>query len=139
MFAEYVINLRANILHQDIEDLYYLLEKFYNLNKLYIYTEASPHLLIVPRVRHLIFDGSCFKEYSQWYELSSLNCPDLEKFELKRVVLGHFDEKKKESLEFRNLKKIKLKNIMKKSNIKWKIFKQFSWCQIQMVVYIFYI
>lgn len=113
MFAEYVTNLRVNILYENIEDfayLQYFLEGFDNITNMHIHTETdvTPHLLIASQVRHLIFDGPGFRYYSQLHELSAV-CPGLETLELKQRFNGHLDETDKEPLEFQHLKRFTLK------------------------------
>lgn len=53
-----VTNLRVNIYHRDISALRNIIKQFHNLNKLYIYSSILIDLseMIVPQVRHLIYD-----------------------------------------------------------------------------------
>lgn len=96
-FANYVTNLRVNIYNYNLTELRVMIEQFYNLNKLYVYTSGSnqPGDLIVPQVRHFIFDGKYFNKFS-------CLCPELESLELKQPNL-HGSKSRVESLLFRKL------------------------------------
>lgn len=109
VFADYVTDLKVDIVHENIADLKDLLKSFHNLKKLHIYAEVNirPLDLIVPQVQHLIYDGVRFMELSDLNELS-YRCPDLETFELKGPMYIGFGNKG-ERLNFRNLKSFTLK------------------------------
>lgn len=96
MFCECVTNLHINILNANFKNfpyLQYFLEQFDNLASMYIRTEAnvSPHQLVVPHVRHLAFEESQFRHYSQLHGLSIVY-PELKRFELKQHLAGRLGE-----------------------------------------------
>lgn len=115
MFAEYVTNLRLNIVCLNFTAIRDIIDQCNNLNKLYIYARteesgwASPVVFRHPRVRHLIYDGDYFCNYFDLYSLS-LRSPDLETLELKRKSLIKINGLRfpAKPLEFRNLKRFTL-------------------------------
>lgn len=79
-----------------------------NLNKVHVHTNYyQPIDSVFPQVRHFIFDGSNFQEYSQLHKLSCLY-PNLETLELRQINLtGNFLTG--DRLKFHKLKKFEFK------------------------------
>lgn len=106
MFAGgYVINLRATIVHSFIHHLRVAISRFRNLKTLYIndsLVTISPHLLIAPKVRHLILEENNI-DFPELYELS-LVCPGLETLQTIDCICP--GELEITFLNFRKLKKI---------------------------------
>lgn len=89
-------DLRVNLINgsnDSIDALQKIINKFQNLNKLYVYTEAynQPADLIVPQFRHFIFDENFFRRHSDLYKLSCI-CPDLQILQLKQKFLTDVNE-----------------------------------------------
>lgn len=78
-FSKHVYSLRVNIVNHNVIELRNIIKKFHYLYKLHVYTSGfnQPTDVIVPQVKHLIFDGLTFHAYTEFYDLS-ISCPDLE-------------------------------------------------------------
>lgn len=119
MFTEYVINLRMNIIHDRIAELPVMLQQFENLRKLYVRSETytQSRNMIVPNVRHFIFDGLNFQYYCQLRDLSTA-CPNLETLEFKQknlldVKYIRDDDDEEEGEEISEAARLKFKNLRK--------------------------
>lgn len=92
-FVDQIINLNVNIYHFNSVELRNMIDRFQNLNKLYMYIYKESYNynnqtidLVTPQEQRFIYDGFRFQKYSELCELSD-RCPDLETLELERNTI----------------------------------------------------